>query len=102
MIRLLIGLTLSFVTSVVAAQTGTIEGRVTLPSRELAEPKSTPQYPGGARSSVPYPDAPILAIVYVKGKLEGKVFAPPARHPSLSQKDAWFSPEAKSRVVVDD
>jgi hypothetical protein len=99
MFRLLIGLTLSIVTSAAVAQTGTIEGTVKLPARESAEPKSTPQYPGKPGTSVPYPDSPIAAIVYVKGKIEGKSFAPPARHPSLSQKDAWFTPEVMAVLV---
>lgn len=95
----LLGLVLWLTVIVASAQTGTIQGTVKLPPRELPEPKPTPQYPGQSSGTAAFPTSPMPAVVFVKGKLQGQPHATPAKHPMLGQKDAWFIPEVMAVLV---
>jgi hypothetical protein len=82
-----------------AAETGTIEGTARLLPREPMEAKATVRYPGQPGAIQPIPKTPIPAVVFVRDDFPGQSFAPPEKHPALTQKNAWFIPEVLAVLV---
>ena len=70
-----------------SAQTGTIEGRVQLPS--TAPRRTASRYPGAAPSSRTAQEIP--AVAYIRGTVAGTSAARVA-NPSLAQEDTTFTP----------
>lgn len=99
MTRLMLAFVFAISGTLAAAQTGTIEGSVKLLPRTDLESKAALRYPGQPGPVSDLPQTPVPAVVYVTDKFEGESFTPPAQHPTLAQKDAWFVPEVLAVLV---
>ena len=99
MIRFLLAFMFAVSGGLAVAQTGSIEGKVKLLPRVVSEARAAQRYPGQPGPVIDIPKTPIPAIVFVADRFEGQTFVPPAKHPTLAQKGAWFVPEVMAVLV---